>query len=87
MKYAWEECDIKAGRRISGRVRTPSTAAMIGYDPSKPSDVMWCLIALSDGAVFAKTFSKAALAAHLNNGGYRPDTIEPDETNPRGEPK
>lgn len=83
MKYTWEEHDIFAGREVSAYNRTEKS--IIGYDPTIHSseNQAYALISLSDGMIVTKGISIKELTIFLNDGGYRPNTIEDDIAKPR----
>lgn len=80
MKYVWEECDIKVGRRVWSANRASDGGSMIGYDPSIATNIgNRCLISLTDGMVYYKEANGAEMADHLNKHGYRPAAVDQDD--------
>lgn len=78
MKYVWEACDIKPGRRVDTHNR--GEESIIGYDPrlltNEPE--RYALTSMDDGQLTYRG-TLVEMVSWLNKSGHRPKTIWPDD--------
>ena len=75
MRYTWEECDIRAGRRISAHNR--SEQFLIGWSQAQQGVGVthYHIISLADGMTTTEALTKLDMKEYLNKFHLRPDDI------------
>jgi hypothetical protein len=74
MRFIWEEKDITAGRHVA-LGNGAAERWMIGYFADAIDNKKWTLVSLSDGMILGKPYTKAELAANLNDNNNVPVSI------------
>ena len=79
MNYIWEHGDIVMGRRITSHNSAENYVMGYTYDEGTK---YYRIISGRDGAVSQRFHTRKCLADHLNECGFRPLTINPNERPP-----
>ncbi|MEN3238652.1 hypothetical protein PUR29_35000 [Methylobacterium ajmalii] len=77
MKYIWEPCDIRVGRRL--RASSGSETWMIGYDGTSEAKHNLILVSLADGMISLSGQCYESMAIALNDRKMRPADIRLDD--------